>query len=123
MQNSAAKRIAELRETFASCAVCMVRPSVLLVRLVRASVAAVALNFKILHAKLRAIQLQNCAISVPKVRAGRKRSAQTHSKGVCRRAMHSCAFRIAFAGAGRVSRAKIAPKFGDTFAISTENHG
>ena len=29
----------------------------------------------------------------------------------------------AFAGAGRVSRAKIAPKLVENFAISTENHG
>ena len=32
-------------------------------------------------------------------------------------------FRNALAGAGRVSRGKIAPNFGANLAISTENHG
>ena len=83
-------------------------------------VAATALNLTVLHAKSREFRPQNYTNSLPHETARRNGSAQTHSKNDCRRAMHSCALRLAFAGAGRVSRAKIAPKFGDTFAISTE---
>ena len=64
-----------------------------------------------------------CAISVPDVRARRKKSAHIHSKHVCRDFMNSCAFREALAGAGRVLRTKNAPRFIETSAISTENHG
>ena len=41
---------------------------------------ATALICKVMHAESREFRPQNCAISVPNVRAGRKRSAQTHSK-------------------------------------------
>ena len=58
-----------------------------------------------------------CAFSVPHVRARRKRSALTHSKGFRRLAMHSCAFGDAFAGVGCVPRAETAPKIVEHFAI------
>ena len=68
-------------------------------------------------AESREFRPQNCAISVPSVRAGRTRSAQTHPKHFWCRAMHSCAFRNALAGAGRVSRGKIAPTFGEIVIV------
>ena len=60
---------------------------------------------------------------LPKVRAGRKKSAQTHSNRIRRRAMHSCAFANGTEGAGRVSRGKIATKLIETFTSSAENRG
>ena len=91
--------------------------------LVRASVAALLLIFKILHAKSREFRTQNCAISAPTVRAGRKKCAQTLSKGFKGRAAHSCASGQGFAAAGRVLRAKIAPKLIETLAILWTHHG
>ena len=117
MQNFATKSIAELKKTCASCAAHVGGSSVSFVRLVCAPAAAIAQIFKILHAKSRVFRPQLCALSVPNVRARRKRSALTHSKGFRRRAMHSCAFRNHFAGARRVLRAKTAPKLVETFAI------
>ena len=81
------------------------------------------LIFKILHAKLRVFRPQICALSAPNVRARRKRSALAHSKGFRRRAMHSCAFRDALAGAVRVLRAKLAPKLAEHLAIQPKITG
>ena len=92
-------------------------------RHLRVSTAAIVLIFEILNAKSREFRSQNDAISAPKVRAKRKNRAQTQSKGIRCRVMHSCAFIEAFASAGRVSRGKTAPKIIESFAISTENHG
>ena len=89
----------------------------------RAVAAAGAQKFKNLHAKSREFRPQNCAISVPTVRAGRKKCAQTHSKGFKSHATHCCASGQGFAGAGRVSRAKIALKLIETLAILTKHHG
>ena len=86
-------------------------------RLVCASAAAIVQILKISRAKSRVFRPQICAFSVPHVRARRKRSALTHSKDFRRRAMHSCAFGDAFAGVGRVWRAKTAPKLIQIFAI------
>ena len=88
-----------------------------LVCLVRASVAAVVLLFKILHAESREFRPRNCAVSVLKVRARRKIFAQTNLKDFEGRATHVCAFGQGFAGAGSVSRAKNAPKLIETLAI------
>ena len=74
------------------------------------------------------VEFQNFARKIaqfrlPKVRAGRKKSAQTHSNRVRRRAMHSCAFGNGTESAGRVSRGKIAPKLIENFTSSGENRG
>ena len=92
-------------------------------RLVCAPAAAIAQILKILYAKSHVFRPQICALSVPNVRARRKRSALTHSKGFQRRAMHSCAFRDAFLGAGRVLRAKPAPKLVEHLAIQPKITG
>ena len=91
-------------------------------RLVCAPAAAIAQIFKILHAKSRVFRPQ-ITLSVPNVRARRKRSALTHSKGFRCSAMHSCAFRDALAGAGRVLRAKPAPKLVEHLAIQPKITG
>ena len=71
MQNFAAKTIAGLNKTCASCALCIARSADSFLRLVRASVAELAPIFKILHAKFCTHSTANCAISVPSVRARR----------------------------------------------------
>ena len=115
--------IAELRKICAYCTECVGQSWVSLLHFVRASVAAIVPIFKILHAKSRAFRPQICAIAAPNVRASHMKCAQTHSKHFRRHATLSSASREAFAGAGRVSRPKTAPKFIETSASSTENHG
>ena len=85
------------------------------------SVAAIALIFKILHAKSREFRPQNCAISVLNVRKACKKSAQKQAGCLLRRVAHILTFCEVFASAGRVLRAKSAPKLIENFGISIDN--
>ena len=74
----------------------------------RESVAVMALISKFLHAKSRDFRPQNCAISAPNARSTRNKRAQNQIMHFMCRATLFCEFFTVFAGAGRVSRAKIA---------------
>ena len=87
-----------------------------------ASVAAIVPIFKILHAKSRDFRPQNRTISVPTVRATFNLRAQNQPESFRRHSTPPCTLRQASAAAARVFCAKTAPKFIETFAISTENH-
>ena len=78
--------------------------------------------FKNLRAKSREFRPQNRTISVPTVRATFNLRAQNQSESFRRHSTPPCALRHASAAAARVFCAKTAPKFIETFAISTENH-
>ena len=72
---------------------------------------------KIFDTKSRELQPQNCAISAPKVRATRKKRAQSQRTWIWCCMANVCNFCACLAGSGRVSRAKIAPNFIDNFAV------
>ena len=89
-------------------------------RSARAFTAAGARKFKNLHAKSREFQPKNCAVSAPNARVTCERRAQNQQRCSSRSAAYASSFCAVLEGAGRVSRAKVAPKFIETFAISRE---
>ena len=118
----AAKITVEIRQSASSCAACILRLYASLVCFARAVVADIVPIFKNLRAKSREFRSQNRTISVPTVRATFNLRAQNQPESFRRHSTPPCALRQGPAAAARVFCAKTAPKFIETFAISTENH-